>query len=87
VAKRSAKPKATSGKPRKAKAKKRGPKKHLTLIQRSRSKRPSEKATYHQVLGAGRSRVKRPFFGLSDSDKAAITDRVAEFLDKALKDV
>lgn len=44
-----------------------------TLIQRSRAKRPSEKAAYHQVTGAGARRVLRPFFGVSPSDERALT--------------
>lgn len=47
-----------------------------TLIQRSREKRPSEKAWFHQVSGAGKSRVKRPFFELSADDERAIEDEV-----------
>lgn len=43
-----------------------------TLIQRSRSVRPSEKAAFHQITGAGKSRVKREFFGLSPVDETAI---------------
>ena len=43
-----------------------------TLIQRSRRVPPSEKAAFHQVVGAGRSRVKREFFGVSPQDEEAI---------------
>jgi hypothetical protein len=39
-----------------------------TLIQQSRRKSPAEKAAYHHVAGAGRSRVKREFFDVSDSE-------------------
>ena len=53
-------------------AKRTGP----TPIQRSRSKRPSEKATYHQITGAGRSKVQRKFFGLSPTDQAVIEEEV-----------
>jgi hypothetical protein len=45
-------------------AKRRGP----TLIQQSRRKSPAEKAAYHHVAGAGRSRVKREFFDVSDAE-------------------
>jgi hypothetical protein len=45
-------------------AKRKGP----TLIQQSRRKSPAEKAAYHHVAGAGRSRVKREFFDLTDQD-------------------
>jgi hypothetical protein len=47
-----------------------------TRIQRSRSKRPSEKAAFHQITGAGKSRVKRPFFGLAASDTDVIVKEV-----------
>lgn len=56
-----------------------------TMIQRSRRKSASEKAAYHQVTGAGRSRVKRPFFGLDDRTEDAIFDKVERFVIKALK--
>lgn len=47
-----------------------------TFIQRSRAVSPEQKALYHQVLGAGKSRVKREFFGVSDADLAAIKSRL-----------
>lgn len=47
-----------------------------TLIQQSRSVPDEQKALYHQVLGAGRRRVKREFLGLNEADKAAITERL-----------
>lgn len=47
-----------------------------TLIQTSRRKSPAEKAAYHEVLGAGRSRVRRPFFGLTEDDASAISARI-----------
>lgn len=47
-----------------------------TFIQRSREKSPEEKALYHQVAGAGKSRVKREFFDLSDSDVSEIVARM-----------
>jgi hypothetical protein len=62
-------------------AKKAGP----TFIQRSRNLRPSEKAAFHQVLGAGKSHVKRPFFELNANDEAAIVNRIQDGLDRALK--
>lgn len=52
-----------------------------TRTQRSRSKRPSEKATYHQITGAGRSRIKRQFFGIAESDAALITKEVGAAID------
>lgn len=50
--------------------------KRSTLIQRSRRKSAAEKAAYHELTGAGKSRVKRPFFGLDDKDEAAIVQRI-----------
>ncbi len=47
-----------------------------TLVQRSRRLSPMEKATYHQVSGAGRSQVRRPFLGLTDAEIATITTRL-----------
>jgi hypothetical protein len=49
-----------------------------TFIQRSRQKGSAEKAAYHEIAGAGRSRVKRPFFGLSEADMDVLTDRYTE---------
>lgn len=43
-----------------------------TLIQRSRAISPQQKAIYHNVVGAGSSRVKREFFDVSVSDLAEI---------------
>jgi len=39
-----------------------------TFIQRSRSVGAAEKAFFHNVSGAGKKRVVRPFFGLSSQD-------------------
>lgn len=49
-----------------------------TFIQRSRAVAPEQKALYHQVLGAGKSRVKREFFGVSDADLVAVRARLEE---------
>jgi hypothetical protein len=62
---------------------KRGP--HQTLIQQSRKVPPSEKAAFHQITGAGKSRVLRKFFGLNDSDEAAIVAKVRDGLAQALR--
>lgn len=51
-----------------------------SLIQRSRALSPQQKAMFHNVAGAGRSRVKREFFDVSDQDA---TDLVA-FLETRL---
>jgi hypothetical protein len=51
-----------------------------TFIARSREVSSEEKAMYHNVLGAGRRRVIRAFFGLSDDEKQVIAERVAELI-------
>lgn len=51
-----------------------------TFIQQSRAVSPEQKALYHHVLGAGRSRVKREFFGVSDAELTAIGRRVEAFV-------
>ncbi len=47
-----------------------------TLIQRSRGLSPAEKATFHHVTGAGKSKVLRKFFGLSATDEASVEAEV-----------
>ena len=47
-----------------------------TMIQRSRRVSPTQKAFAHQVTGAGRSRTKRPFLGLTDAEIREITTRL-----------
>ncbi len=49
-----------------------------TFIQRSREKAPSEKATYHQLTGAGRSHVKRKFLGLTSDEEKDIQQRLID---------
>lgn len=44
-----------------------------TLIQQSRAISPQQKAIYHAVVGAGKSRVIRDFFALGPGDAEAIT--------------
>lgn len=56
-----------------------------TFIQRSRRVGAAEKAAYHQVTGAGKSRVKRKFFELSESDVDEIAEVVGQHLDRSLK--
>jgi phage gpG-like protein len=51
-----------------------------TLIQQSRRTSSVAKATYHELTGAGRSRVKRPFFGLNPDDETAIYKRIDDEL-------
>jgi phage gpG-like protein len=53
-----------------------------TFVQRSREKGAAEKAAYHQVSGAGRRQVKRPFLGLTRDDEDAIVDRIEKHLDR-----
>jgi hypothetical protein len=43
-----------------------------TFIQRSRAVGAAEKAGFHCVDGAGRSKVKRDFFGLTDAEADAL---------------
>jgi phage gpG-like protein len=38
------------------------------MVQRSRKVPAAEKAVYHQIAGAGKSRIKREFFGLTPQD-------------------
>lgn len=47
-----------------------------TLIQRSRAVAGADKALFHNITGAGRSRVKRKFFGLTPEEAKTIRDRV-----------
>ena len=57
----------------------------MTLVQRSRSVPPAEKAAFHQETGAGKSKVKRQFFGLSAADEAAILERVHRGIEQMLR--
>jgi hypothetical protein len=63
---------------------KRRPRRKATLIQRSRSVSPQVKAMYHNVIGAGRSRVKREFFDLGSEDAEAITALLETRMDENL---
>lgn len=56
-----------------------------TLIQRSREKTPAEKAYFHQESGAGKSRVTRKFFGLSQDDEAWLEQELDTALDVNLR--
>ena len=56
-----------------------------TLVQRSREIGGNPKAVWHHLTGAGRSRVKRPFFDLTDGDKALLTERVRAYLDRVIR--
>lgn len=56
-----------------------------TLIQRSRSVRPAEKALFHNVTGAGKSKVKREFFDLDASDVDALRDELERRVTRNLR--
>jgi len=51
-----------------------------TFIQRSRSVGAEDKARWHDRDGAGKSRIKRPFMGLTDAETAKVQDRVEKYL-------
>jgi len=57
-------------------------KRRTTFNQRSRAKSSAEKAAYHDVSGAGRSKVRRPFFSLTESDEEVLSERYRQFLDR-----
>lgn len=52
-----------------------------TLIQKSRRMAAAEKALYHQESGAGKSRVTRPFFGLSPQDERWLEEELDQRVD------
>lgn len=56
-----------------------------TLIQQSRALSSRQKAEWHEREGAGKSHVKREFFGLNAQDAQAIEKRISDGLDQALK--
>lgn len=51
-----------------------------TLIQRSRSVGAADKAFWHNVTGAGRARILRPFFDLNDDDATFAVGRLEAHL-------
>ena len=55
------------------------------MIQRSRARRATEKAEFHQLTGAGRSHVLRKFFELDRADEAAIVQMIDDGLQRAMK--
>ena len=57
-----------------------------TMIQRSRRMSASEKASYHQITGAGKRHVLRQFFGLNARDEEAIVTRIEQQIDKAIRE-
>jgi hypothetical protein len=56
-----------------------------TLIQRSRAVAGADKALFHNVTGAGKSHVKRKFFGLTTEERELIRDRVQAFVTRRAK--
>jgi len=58
--------------------------KRRTLIQQSRAVSSKVKAGYHELTGAGRRRVRRPFFGLSRADEDAAFARIATGVEEQL---
>jgi len=59
-------------------AKKKAAKTRMTPSQRSRAMSPALKALFHNESGAGKSRVKRKFFGLSDREQGEIGSFVGQ---------
>jgi len=57
----------------------------LTRNQRSRSVSPAFKASIHQLSGAGKRRVVRKFFGLSQSEQREIETLAGRRLDYNLR--
>lgn len=55
-----------------------------TFIQRSRQVAPELKALYHDELGAGRSKVTRPFFQLDRNDEQALVEEISKRLNARL---
>lgn len=55
-----------------------------TLIQASRRVPPSQKATFHQFTGAGKSHTKREFFGLTPEDEQVIANRLQVQLQRVI---
>jgi phage gpG-like protein len=58
-----------------------------TLIQQSRRISAEQKALYHQVLGAGKSRVIREFLGLTSQDERDIVDRLQQAIDRQISNL
>lgn len=56
-----------------------------TFIQRSRSESSEQKAIWHNVQGAGRSHVRREFFGLTDEEANECRDQLAKAIDQRVR--
>lgn len=63
----------------------RAPRGKQTLIQRSRSVGAEDKAQWHNVDGAGRSKTIRKFFGLTPGDVGTIRTAVSRYLDNVVR--
>lgn len=50
-----------------------------------RNQNANRKAFYHDEVGAGKSRVVRPFFGISDREEEKIVRLFSKILDKEIK--
>ena len=55
-----------------------------TFIQQSRNAKPGQKAEWHDVTGAGRSRVLRPFFQLTAADEDALVREITQRIERRL---
>jgi phage gpG-like protein len=56
-----------------------------TFLQRSRQVTAGEKARFHQIAGAGRARVRRPFLGLTPDEIETVRRRIEELLAERLR--
>jgi hypothetical protein len=63
------------------KSRRRGP----TLIQRSRAESSEQKAIFHHVTGAGKSRVKRRFFDLTGEDQDTLKQGLERLVGDKMK--
>jgi hypothetical protein len=57
-----------------------------TLIQQSRRIGSAQKAQYHEIEGAGRSHIRRPFFELNDDDISQVLFRLEIGVERLLKE-
>ena len=64
---------------------KRGRTRGRSMISRSRDVRPAEKALFHNISGAGKSKVKRAFFDLDDGDVTAMTEELGRRITRNLQ--
>ena len=55
-----------------------------TFIQRSRATSAEKKALIHQVHGAGRAGVVRPFLGLTPDDERQIQAQLEAWIDRTV---